>query len=163
MTIFVTKEYMQASKARVQQIEKDLERIRCEKNSAFEEDTNSWHDNFAYESATREEKLTEDKLFQAMRDLDKLRIFTGVVPAIPKVVGLYCLVRVLEENLANLKQIEKTIGIVPLGAENHKKLIYSYNAPIVSPLMGAKVGDERVIKIPMGTFKVKVLSIEKMR
>ena len=107
--------------------------------------------------------MAENKLFQAVKELDTYRIFDEKAQVATHMVSIYCWVRVLEENLANLKQIEKTIGIVPLGAENHKKLIYSYNAPIVSPLMGAKVGDERVIKIPMGTFKVKVLSIEKMR
>lgn len=163
MKIFVTKEYMNAGNERVKQLERELERIRKEKGAAFAEDTNAWHDNFAYESLAREEKMAENKLFQAVKELDTYRIFDERAQMTPHMVSIYCWVRVLEENLANLKQIEKTIGIVPLGAENHKKLIYSYNAPIVSPLMGAKVGDERVIKIPMGTFKVKVLSIEKMR
>ncbi len=163
MKIFVTKEYMNAGAERVKQLEKELERIRKEKSAAFAEDTNAWHDNFAYESLTREEKLAENKLFQAVKELDTYRIFDEKTPVAPQMVGIYCWVKVLEENVANMKQMEKTIGLVPLGGEDYKKLIYSYNAPIVFPLMGAKVGDERIIKIPMGTFKYKVLQIDKMR
>ena len=163
MKVFVTQEYMQSSIARIKQLEAELDHIRKEKNNAFEGDTNSWHDNFAYESLTREEKLAEDKLFKAVRELDNYRVFSDTIPVNPKSVGMYCWVKVLEENLANLKQQEKTIGLVPLGGEDYKNKIYSYNAPIVFPLMGAKVGEVRTVKIPIGTFKLTVLDIQKMR
>lgn len=48
MKIFVTKEYMNAGNERVKQLERELERIREEKGAALAEDTNAWHDNFAY-------------------------------------------------------------------------------------------------------------------
>ena len=163
MKVFVTQEYMQSSIARIKQLEAELDHIRKEKNNAFEGDTNSWHDNFAYESLTREEKLAEDKLFKAVRELDNYRVFADTIPVNAKIVGMYCWVKVLEENLANLKQQEKTIGLVPLGGEDYKNKIYSYNAPIVFPLMGAKVGEVRTVKIPIGTFKLTVLDIQKMR
>ena len=123
MKIFVTQEYMQSSIARIKQLEAELDHIRKEKNNAFEGDTNSWHDNFAYESLTREEKLAEDKLFKAVREMDNYRVFADTVPANPKIVGIFCWVKVLEENLANLKQQEKTIGLVPLGGEDYKNKI----------------------------------------
>lgn len=163
MKTFVTKEFMQSSAERIRGIEKELERIRKEKNKSFEGDTNAWHDNFAYESLIREEKLTEDKLFKAVREMDSYRVFSDVIPDNPRIVGMYCWVKVLEENLANLRQQEKTIGLVPLGGEDYKNKIYSYNAPVVLPLMGAKVGEVRTVKIPIGTFKLTVLDIQKMR
>lgn len=162
MKIFVTKEYFEKAIAKVKQIEVELDDIRKEKSGAFQGDTNTWHDNFAYESLTREEKMTENKLFKTAKELDDLVVFEKSPTIVPKFVELYCLVKVLEENLATFKKIEKTIGLVPLGAEDYKKLIYSYNAPIAAPLMGAKVGEERVVKIPMGSFKLKVLDIQRM-
>lgn len=163
MKVFVTKEYLQKCTAKIQELQQALEAIRQDKNTAFEGDTNTWHDNFAYENATREEKLAEDRLFKAMQDMNQYAVFSAVIPDNPQIVGMYCWVKIIEENIANAKTQEKTIGLVPLGAQDLKNKIYSYNAPVVAPLMGAKVGEERIIKIPMGTFKTKVLDIQKMR
>ena len=140
MKTFVTKEYLKLCADKVAELQKALEEIRRDKNVAFEGDTNTWHDNFAYENATREEKLAEDRLFKALRDMDGYTVFSGSAPAHPPEVGL-----------------------VPFGAQDIKNKIFSYNAPIVFPLMGAKVGDERIVKIPLGTFKTKILDIQKMR
>lgn len=163
MSIFVTKEYLQKCTAKIKELQRALEYIRQDKNTAFEGDTNTWHDNFAYESATREEKMTEDRLFKAMKDIENYVVFSSVVPDKPKVVGIYCWVKIMEENIASAKTQEKTIGLVPFGAQDLKNNLYSYNAPLVAPLMGAKVGEERIIKIPIGTFRTKVLDIQKIR
>lgn len=42
MKTFVTKEFMQSSAERIRGIEKELERIRKEKNNSFDGDTNAW-------------------------------------------------------------------------------------------------------------------------
>jgi len=163
MKTFVTKEYLKSCADKVAELQKALEEIRRDKNVAFEGDTNTWHDNFAYENATREEKLAEDRLFKALRDMDGYTVFSGAAPAHPTEVGIYCWVKIREENIANAAIQEKTVGLVPFGAQDIKNKIFSYNAPIVFPLMGAKVGDERIVKIPLGTFKTKILDIQKMR
>ena len=163
MTVFVTKEYLQKCTVKIRELQQTLESIRQEKNTAFEGDTNTWHDNFAYESATREEKMTEDRLFKAMKEVENYIVFSAVVPDNPKVVGIYCLVKIIEENIVSAKTQEKTIGLVPFGAQDLKNNLYSYNAPAVAPLMGAKIGEERIIKIPVGTFRTKVLDIQKIR
>jgi len=162
MKIFVTKEYLQLCTKKIAEIKQELEKIRHDKNTAFEGDTNTWHDNFAYENATREEKMLEDRLFKAIQDMNNYTVFSSIVPDNPQTVGIYCWVRIKEENISNAQSQEKTIGLVPLGGQDLKNKIYSYNAPIVYPLMGAKIGEERIIKIPMGTFKTKILDIQKM-
>ncbi len=162
MKIFVTPEYMNLCTKRVKALQTELARIRKEKHDAYAEDTNTWHDNFAYESLTREEKQTEIQLLHALKDLDNYCVFDcGNIDA-PKTVGIYCRIKICEENTETYERNEKTICIVPLGAEDNKKQIYSYNSPLVQPLIGAHVGDERTIKIPRGTFKITVLQIEKM-
>nr|MBQ0091538.1 GreA/GreB family elongation factor [Candidatus Enterousia merdequi] len=163
MKTFVTKEYLKLCTERIAKLQADLDRIRLDKKVAFEGDTNAWHDNFAYENATREEKLAEDRLFQAVREVEIYYVFSDVVPNKPTVVGIYCWVKVREENIVNTEIRERTIGVVPVGGQDHKKALFSYNAPIVSPLMGAKVGEKRVVKIPLGTFRTEILDIQKMR
>ena len=96
MKIFVTKEYLQECSVKIKELQQALEAIRQDKNTAFEGDTNTWHDNFAYENATREEKLAEDRLFKAMKDIENYTVFSAVVPDKPKVVGpsvIFCVRR----------------------------------------------------------------------
>ena len=59
MKIFVTKEYFDKSQRKVRELQERLAQIRNDKTAAYTEDTNTWHDNFAYEHLTREEKQTE--------------------------------------------------------------------------------------------------------
>ena len=59
MKIFVTKEYFDKSQRKVRELQERLAQIRIDKTAAYTEDTNTWHDNFAYEHLTREEKQTE--------------------------------------------------------------------------------------------------------
>jgi hypothetical protein len=161
--VFVTKEHIEKTIARLKQLKEILDGIRKEKNISFEGDTNTWHDNFAYESLTREEKMAETNYFKAAKDFDDYVLIERIPTTEPSAVELYCLVKVSEENTATLEKSEKTIGLVPWGAEDYKNLIYPYNAPIALPLMGAKIGEERIVTIPMGSFKMKVLEIRRMK
>lgn len=162
MKTFVTYEYLQSCLENIANLRKNLEDIRSDKHTAFQGDTNTWHDNFAYENATRQEKLAEDRLFKALRDIDDYVVFSDNIQNNPNVVGIYCWVKIIEENTDTDVIDQKTVGIVPFGGQDIKNKIYSYNAPLIFPLIGAKIGEERTIKIPKGTFKIKILSIQKM-
>jgi len=162
MKIFVTEKYKKNALDKITQLQKELENIRHEKNISFEGDTNTWHDNFAYENLTRQEKLAEDRLFKAMKDAENFEVCSNVLGCVPDAVGLYCWVKVAQENLETGEETEKVLGLVPLGDEDYGKKIFAYNSPAVCSLMGAKIGDERVVKIPIGTLKITILSIETM-
>ena len=162
MKVFVTEKYMKNALEKITQLQKELENIRREKNISFEGDTNTWHDNFAYENLNRQEKLAEDRLFKAMKDAENFEVCSNIVDGVPDVVGLYCWVRGVQENLETGEETERVFGLAPLGDEDYAKKIFTYNSPAVCSLMGAKVGDERVVKIPVGTFKITILHIEKM-
>ena len=162
MKIFVTEKYKKNALDKITQLQKELENIRHEKNISFEGDTNTWHDNFAYENLTRQEKLAEDRLFKAMKDAENFEVCSNVLGCVPDAVGLYCWVKVAQENLETGEETEKVFGLVPLGDEDYAKKIFAYNSPAVCFLMGAKIGDERVVKIPIGTLEMTVLNIEKM-
>ena len=59
-------------------------------------------------------------------------------------------------------QGEKTIGVVPLGADDAKNNIFNYRAPLVAKLLGAKVGDVITVKIPSGEFEYEILEIKRL-
>ena len=162
MKVFVTEKYMKNALEKITQLQKELENIRREKNISFEGDTNTWHDNFAYENLTRQEKLAEDRLFKAIKDAENFEACSNTSGDVPDVVGLYCWIGVVQENLETGEETKMVFGLVPLGDEDYAKKIFAYNSPAVCSLIGARVGDERVVKIPVGTFKITILHIEKM-
>ena len=97
-----------------------------------------------------------------MKDAENFEVCSNTSGDVPDVVGLYCWVRGVQENLETGEETERVFGLAPLGDEDYAKKIFTYNSPAVCSLIGAKVGDERVIKIPAGTFKITILHIEKM-
>ena len=160
MKIFVTKEYFDESQRKVRELQERLAQIRSDKTAAYTEDTNTWHDNFAYEHLTREEKQTEKLLADLIADLDNMLIVPTDKPASTETVGLYCWVCVSQESEENGTETRCRLGIVPLGAEDISKKLYAYNMPLVQPLLGLTIGDETTVRVPSDEIRTTVLSIE---
>lgn len=160
MKIFVTQEYFDRTKKRICELNEKLAQIRCDKSAAYTEDTNTWHDNFAYEHLTREEKQTEKYISDLMMDMDNMLIVpTDTVKDI-NIVGLNCWVCVTQESEDTGIKTKCRLGIVPLGAENIKEKLYAYNTPLVKPLIGLSVGDETTVYVPSGKLYVTIDAIE---
>ncbi len=159
--IFVTPEYLNQMRQHVADIQSELAQIRHEKHTSFAGDTNTWHDNFAYENLTRQEKQTEGKLFAAVADMDDCSVVLQSDVKFTGAVGIYTRVKYVAQNVNTGDEIEYTISIVPLGAADYKNKVYNYNAPMILPLMGLRAGDERTITIPTGTYDVTILGVEK--
>lgn len=81
MKIFVTAEYFEKCQKRIRELNEKLAQIRCDKTAAYTEDTNTWHDNFAYEHLTREEKQTEKLIADLTTDLNNMLVVPRNKPA----------------------------------------------------------------------------------
>lgn len=163
MKIFVTKEYFDKSQRKVLELQERLAQIRSDKTAAYTEDTNTWHDNFAYEHLTREEKQTEKLVADLLADLDNMLIVPRNKPATTETVGLYCRVCVIQENETTGAETECRLGIVPLGAEDIPQQKYAYNMPLVRPLVGLSVGDEITVRVPSGEIHMTIQTIEPLQ
>lgn len=162
MKLFVTKEYFSKVGERIRDLNATLTKIRKEKTAAYNEDTNTWHDNFAYEQLTREEKQIQKLLADLMADISNMCVVPAKSTNDTDKVGLYCLVCVNEENLDTETETKFHFGIVPLGAEDISKNMYAYNTPFVKSLMGLSVGDEVNVCLPSGNMQITILSIDKL-
>jgi transcription elongation factor GreA len=158
-TIFVTKEYFDAEEDKLREQETRLAEANAEKNGAYQSDTNTWHDNFAYENAARIVAMLKAEARQLSESLKTMVLRPNDNAAAPQKAGIWTFVKIKETDLETSKETEKIVGIAPVGGENFDKQIYNYRAPIVSPLLGAKVGDVMTIKIPRGEFRIEVLEI----
>lgn len=160
MKLFVTDEYFADSQKKVRNISMRLEQIRADKNAAYTTDTNTWHDNFAYEHLAREEKQTEKLLAELIVDLDNMQVVQQNTTNHTNTVGLYTQIQVQQLNLNTDEEKQYKITIVPIGATDLNKQIYAYNTPLVNPLIGKSVGDEVIVYLPSGDFQITILSIE---
>lgn len=90
MKNFVTSEYFDKFQKRIRELNEKLAQIRTDKTAAYTEDTNTWHDNFAYEHLIREEKQTEKLVADLTADLNNMLIVPVCKPSNTSTVGLYC-------------------------------------------------------------------------
>lgn len=163
MKIFVTAEYFDKAERKVRELQDRLAKIRTDKTAAYTQDTNTWHDNFAYEHLTREEKQTEKQVADLMADLDNMCIVPTNRPTTPETVGLYCWVCVTQENENTGMKTQCRLGIVPLGAEDISQQMYAYNMPLVCPLIGLSVGADATVRVPSGEIHMTIQAIEPIK
>ncbi len=159
MKLFVTRECFSDAEKRIRELNVTLDKIRADKTAAYTQDTNSWHDNFAYEHLTREEKQTERHLSDLITDFQNMEIVPLGANFNADCVGLYCTVTVNQENLDTGAITQNSFSIVPLGGEDISNKIYAYNMPIVLPLMGLSVGGQANVVMPSGELEITILSI----
>ncbi len=162
MKLFVTKEYFSKAGERIRDLNATLAKIREEKTAAYNEDTNTWHDNFAYEQLTREEKQTQKLLADLTSEINNMCVVPANIKNNTDKVGLNCSVCVNEENLDTGTETKRQFCIVPLGAEDISKNMYAYNTPLVKSLIGLSVGDEANVRLPSGNILITILSIDKI-
>jgi transcription elongation GreA/GreB family factor len=160
--IFVVREYLDAEEKKLSRLRSELADITDEKNDAYQSDTNSWHDNFAFENAARMAATLKTEIAELSESLKMMSVCPNENDGEPQMVELWTRARVLEENPETGESAEKTICITPIGGEDVKNAIYHYRMPLIAPLMNAKVGDGRIANIPSGKVKFTVLEITRM-
>ncbi len=163
MNILVTREFFESAAARIGTLRNELDVVRRDKHTAYVGDTNTWHDNFEYESLTRQEKQIEAQLFDALREMDGCVVFDDMANSSCDAVAIGTIVEFNMENVVSGDVVMRRIVIVPHGGEDYSRDVYNYNAPLILPLIGAGVGDERRVRIPMGEFIVRILSVSPMK
>jgi transcription elongation factor GreA len=159
--IYVTEQYLNETRAKLQSIENELIAARMEKNSAFEGDTNSWHDNFEYEHAVRIENMLNSQLDAMRAELAQFVIAVNANLSAPTIAELWSVVEIKEINLDTDEEKTKQISILPFGLEDFERGFFNYKAPIVQNIFGREIGEEIQVKLPSGRFVWEIISISR--
>ena len=160
--MLVTERYYKQQVSQLDELRKRLADIRKNKKEAFENCGDGWHDNPFYHHLMHDERMIEKRLFDENKKLTDFQVFDeNSVSDSPDVVVPGTTVKVQEYDMKTGSRTEKTLGIVPLGAEDFDNKVFAYTTPRVKPLIGAKVGETITICIPRGTLRVKILNISK--
>ena len=171
-TIFVTQAYFDALAEKIKGAKTRLAHARLDKSVAIKEDTNGWHDNFAFEHAMRAERMAEDEIRILSGELNACQISNGPCErqkspdslcqkdaqcATCSCVEFWTTVKVINIKTGGTREL----SIVPIGADDAINNIFSYIAPIAAPLMGAKNGDIVNVTLPSEIIELEVLEIRR--
>ena len=116
-------------------------------------DTSVWHDNFAYEENQRQMRQRSVRIGELRRRLASLRVVD--IPARPSQVQLGCVVSFRDSESGE----ERTFTVAGFDDGDPNAGRVSYNSPLMRGLLGAEVGDERVVNIGGREKTIAVVSI----
>lgn len=147
------------TKEKYEELKKELEYLKTEKRKEIAElikHTASFGDlkeNFAYQQAKEEQAMLERKIKEIeeiIRDAVILKENKGTEIQLGSVVYL--------KNIETQKT-ERFHIVDPIESNPDENKI-SFNSPLGKELIGKKVGDKILVKIPAGTKKYKIEKIE---
>ena len=124
----------------IRKLEKELKEIIEEKAYAYQNDSNAWHDNFAYEDATRKEIELTTTINDMKKYLDDIEIIEE-----QNIEGIVDINDIVVFETEDEEMIVKVIG----GPTNLDREILevSINSPLGSALYGKKSGDKISYKV----------------
>ena len=146
-----TKEGFEEAKRRLAQFEEKLAEAQKEKGeAAYGGDT--WHDNFAFEEASRQEDMLQRSIFELKARMAKAQLVE--TPKNSTVVQIGSKVEIqFGDGSVELYTLLDSVSANP------SKGIISYNSPLGSAIIGSKLGEEKNFKVGENMHRVKIISI----
>jgi transcription elongation GreA/GreB family factor len=141
-----------ALKKKIAVLEEKLRAVMKEKGHAAELDSNTWHDNFAFEEAQRQEQMLAFEIQRARAVLANARVIDVRKNLAVVTLGTKAKVEIMGRGM-------RTVTIVGYGEADLDSGCVAYNSPLGSCLIGAVAGDVRTYRVGERQFEVTVLEI----
>lgn len=143
----VTKKGVEILNQKIDTVKERLKKIRGEKALAYESTGDTWHDNPYFSKLEQEEKAENNNLLR----LENLLIAAEVVELDERNTEV---VEIGSIALCSCKypdfDDEVIYEIVGYGESDFKKGRIAYDTPVGSQLLGARLGEEKIVKTPGG-------------
>lgn len=149
---YFLQEDLDALNAQIAELVQKLRDIGQEMGDAVGQSSETWHDNFGHEEATRQYGMWSERLRQLVEVRDKAQIMTPV--SNPHTVVIASRVTFVDAG-----GVEKTLQIGSFTVPTTKQDV-SYISPIARLLMGAQVGDDVSGKVAGKDVTYEVTKIE---
>ena len=148
-------------KKEIMLVSEQLNDAKLKKGHTFSDDTNSWHDNAAYDQAKLEVDGLEYQLCSLRRELQEVELvkphgdFTRI--DIGDIVELY------NKNIDDRFKVLLTANYkIDIGEDDEISEI-SINSPIGEAIFGKKAGDHTSYKVNNRNFDVEIVSFERSK
>lgn len=152
---YFLREDLDALNAQITELIQKLRDIGQEMGDAVGQSSETWHDNFGHEEATRQYGMWSERLRQLVEVRDKAQVMTPV--SNPHTVVIASRV-----TFVDAEGVEKTLQIGSFTVPATKQDV-SYISPIARLLMGAQVGDDVSGKVAGKDVAYEVIKIEAYR
>ncbi len=145
------------------QLEAELKRLQTVERARIADEFRAYKEHGEFSSEDTElESLKSELAYVEARIMELRNVLQNAIIVreadIPTDrVGVGSMVTIEEVESGTRKQF-RIVGAMEADPENHK---LSYQAPLARALIGHQVGDEVEVTMPKGTFRYRILSIEK--
>ena len=158
MTVKITRNGAEKIKNEINEFNERLKEIREEKAVAYTNSGDTWHDNPAFNSLEQEEKIVYAKI----KELEKLLKTSELIEVddhndkvvqIGSIVLCHCVYPDFEEDM-----VLEICGFGESDLENGK---ICYDTPVGQALIGAKMGENLIVKTPIGDVSYEIRKLFK--
>ena len=148
-------------KQEIMLVSEQLNNAKLKKGQTFSDDTNSWHDNAAYDQAKLEVDGLEYQLSSLRRELQEVELVKphGDIARVDigDIVELY--IKDFDDRFKVLLTANYKIDI----GEDDEISEISINSPIGEAIFGKKAGDHSSYKVNNRNFDIEIVSFEKSK
>ena len=152
----LTKKEAEAMKRTIEQKEKELKNLRLYKGSAYENEGDGFHDNFAFEQA----EIKERGLLREIAILQKNLAEATIVEHKPDSSGKVTLGSKVMLSLKFGDEVEEDAYIITGGDGDISQNLISEKSPLAMCIMGQMEGFEGKYSVGSNTTIVKILKVE---
>lgn len=156
MKTILTKQGLEILKSKLSIKIEELKALREEKAHAYTASGDGWHDNPGWTQLGQQEEILAKEVF-ALQEKISSAIVVENNKIDPNRVNIGCLVeyQMIRNNTIS-KQTMNIVGNCESDIRNKK---ISVESPMGKALFNMKIGEEKEIQLPAGSFKIKIQSI----
>lgn len=150
---FFLPEDLQALQDHIDKLEQDIESLKKEARETATQTSETWHDNFGFEDATKKMRGIKTRLDDLKLLLSSASVYEPDGDTSKVQIGRHV---VIWDELKNVDDEFTIGGFIVLG---EREDVVSYMAPLVQLIMGAKVGDIRDGEVNGTSRKIRIQEI----
>ena len=156
MAFYITKEGRKQHEAELLKLQQELQDITSEKNYAYSNCGDTWHDNPTFNDLEQRERRMAAKVSEKQNFLNNARIIE-IANRDTKQISIGSIVEINRFFSKSGKNSIEIWEIVGFGESDPKNKKIGYNTPIGSLLMGMKVNEVKIMSDPInGNIECRV-------
>lgn len=156
MRTILTKTGFETLKGKLSDKIDELKSLREEKAHAYSASGDGWHDNPGWTQLGQQEEMLAKEIFSLQQKISSAVILESGKMDMEKVnIGCFVVYQMIKNGVSSIH----SMTIVGSGESDVKNKKISYDSPIGKALFNMRIGEEKDVQVPAGSFRIKIESI----
>ncbi|MHB8710345.1 MAG: GreA/GreB family elongation factor [Minisyncoccota bacterium] len=158
-TIYVSKEGLEALKAKLEKAQADLKTIRSEKAIAYTASGDTWHDNPHFNRLEQDERRKEAEVAELNGQIANARLYVVADKRNTTRVALGSIVHLRRYFKVSGQEDEQVWEVSGYGEIDVSKQRVAYNAPLMEAIIGLHIGENVETGSPQGRVEYEIVAL----